>query len=77
MTVENFENSLRCYQENVPFNKFTVVMTSGKQFEIDQPGAMTFRRGIAVFISSSGVPIIFDHENVVQFIAAPNDTTAA
>ena len=69
MTTENFEQTLESLQKQTPFRPFTVVLNSGKQFEIDHPGALVHRRGIAVFISPGGVPLVFDHEGVEHFVA--------
>jgi carbamate kinase len=36
----------------------------------DRPsGALIFRDGVAVFLGPGGVPVIFDHEGVEQFVA--------
>ena len=42
---------------------------SRARFEIDHPGALIFRDGVAVFLGPGGVPVIFDHEGVEQFVA--------
>ena len=68
MTVENFENTLTTFHERRPFKPFTVVLISGRQFEVDHPGAMVHREGVAIYVAPGGVPTIFDHEGVEHFI---------
>jgi hypothetical protein len=68
MTVETFDQTLRLFQERVPYRPFTVVLHSGKQFEIDHARALVFRDGVALFAGPGGVPYIFDHEGVEHFV---------
>ncbi len=68
MTAENFENTLTTFRERAPFRPFTVVLISGKQFEVDHPGAMVHRDGVAIFVGPGGIPVVFDHEGVEQFV---------
>ena len=68
MTANNFEQTLEAFQERSPFQPFTVVLLSGRQFEIDHPRAMVHRDGVAVFVGPGGVPVVFDHEGVESFI---------
>jgi hypothetical protein len=72
MTVENFQTALDALHRRQPFRPFTVELVSGDRFEVDFPGALTTRDGIAVFIRPGGAPVIFDHESVSQFIAERN-----
>jgi hypothetical protein len=74
MTAENFERVLRGLRELQPFRVFTVELHGGHRFEVDHPGAMIVRDGVAVFIAPGGVPIWFDHESVNQIISAPANT---
>lgn len=69
MTTENFDKALAGLKDRTPFHPFTVELIGGERFEIDHPGALVVRDGVAVFISPGGVPVLFDHESVVQFIA--------
>jgi hypothetical protein len=69
MTAENFDKTLQGLRQRSPFHPFTVELIGGERFEIDHPGALVVRDGVAVFISPGGVPILFDHESVVQFEA--------
>ena len=75
MTVENFENTLTTFHERRPFKPFTVVLISGRQFEVDHPGAMVHREGVAIYVAPGGVPTIFDHEGVEHFIGDLADRT--
>jgi hypothetical protein len=68
MTADNFNQTLAAFQQRAPFRPFTVVLTSGTRFEIDHPGALVFRDGVAVFVGPGGVPVIFDHEGVEHFV---------
>ncbi len=68
MTADNFEHTLAAFRERTPFRPFTVALQSGKQFEVDHPGAMVRREGVAIFVGPGGVPVVFDHEGVEQFV---------
>ena len=69
MTTDHFDQTLAAFQQRAPFRPFTVVMGSGTRFEIDRPGALVFRDGVAVFVGPGGAPVIFDHEGVEHFLA--------
>jgi hypothetical protein len=71
MTPENFQNSLEALRKRQPFRPFTVELVSGFRFEVDFPGALVIRDGVAVFIGPGGVPVLFDHEGVSQLIGEP------
>jgi hypothetical protein len=68
MTAENFDLALRAFQRRKPFQPFTVELVSGDRFQVDHPKALVFRDGVAIFVARGGVPSIFDHEGVSQFI---------
>jgi hypothetical protein len=74
MERDNFEKSLRAFQRRRPFQTFTVELTSGDRLQIDRPEAMVLRSGVAVYISSQGVPSILDHEDVSQIIGEAKQT---
>lgn len=69
MTQENFDKTLEGLKQRTPFHPFTVELVSGQRFEVDHPGALVARDGVAVFISPGGIPVLFDHESVTQFEA--------
>jgi hypothetical protein len=69
MTAESFDKTLAGLKQRTPFHPFTVELISGQRFEVDHPGALVVRDGVAVFISPGGIPILFDHESVSQFEA--------
>jgi hypothetical protein len=71
MTAENFDRVLTGLSQNNPFRVFTVELNGGKRFEVDGPGAIVVRDGVAVFLAPGGIPVWFDHESVNQFIGAP------
>jgi hypothetical protein len=66
MLPEDFERSLRAFSRRVPFQPFTVELTSGVRIEVDHPEA--FWGGVAVSISSQGVPTPFNHQGVGRAI---------
>jgi hypothetical protein len=68
MLLQNLEWSLRALVRRTPFRPFTVELVSGPRIKVDHPEALVFRKGMAVFISARGVPILFDHESVSQVI---------
>ena len=70
MTADNFNTVLGALRETRPFRVFTVELHGGQRFEIDHPGALVVRDGVAVFLAPGGVPILFDHDSVTQIIRA-------
>lgn len=71
MTTENFDHVLETLRELCPFRVFTVELNGGKKFEVDHPGALVVRDGVAVFLAPGGIPVWFDHESVNQIIGVP------
>jgi hypothetical protein len=70
MTVENFDSMLNGLLTRRPYQVFTVELHGGERFEVDYPGTIAFRDGAAVFVAPGGIPHLFDHDSVNQFIAA-------
>lgn len=68
MTTDYFEQTLQAFQERSPYRPFTIVLLSGSQFEVDHPGALVQCEGVAIFVGSGGVPVMFDHEGVDGFV---------
>ena len=75
MTADHFEHVLEGLRQNQPFRVFTVEMQGGRRFEVDHPGALVVRDGVAVFMAPGGIPIWFDHDSVTQIVAAPASTS--
>jgi len=75
MTADNFEQVLNALRRMQPFRVFTVELHGGQRFEVDHPGALVVRDGVAVFLAPGGVPIWFDHDSVNQIVGAPNTAT--
>lgn len=67
MTAESFDHTLQAFRDRAPFQPFTVVLHSGRQFEGDHPGALVHRDGVALFVGPGGIPVVFDHEGVEHF----------
>ncbi len=76
MTAENFNTLLEGLRQRQPFQVFTVVLNGGERFEVDHANALLIREGVAVFLAPGGVPMVFDHDSVLQFILASSDTTS-
>ena len=57
-----------------PFRVFTVELHGGERFEVDHPGALVVRDGVAVFLAPGGVPIWFNQDSVNRIIGAPANT---
>ena len=68
MGTDNFDQTLNEFKKRIPFRPFTVTLVNGDRFEVDYPGALVFRDGVAVYIGSGGVPHVFDHEGVNEII---------
>jgi len=77
MEADHFDATLNALKSRSPFRSFTVVLVNGDRFEVDFPGALLVRDGVAVFIAAGGVPVIFDHEGVSQFIGDLMDQASA
>ena len=43
---------------------------------MDFPDALAVRDGVALFAAPGGVPVLFDHQSVSQFIGDQNRTSA-
>jgi hypothetical protein len=66
MTEQHFDELLMALMERRPFHPFTVELVGGERFEVDRPRATVLRNGVAVYLRPGGIPIYFDHDNVVQ-----------
>jgi hypothetical protein len=77
MTAENFDRVLQGLQRRQPYQVFTVELHGGQRFEVDHPGALVVRDGVAVFLAPGGVPIWFDHDSVNQIIGSLSDEGSA
>jgi hypothetical protein len=75
MTAENFQQVLDGLRQLQPYRVFTVELNGGRRFEVDHPGALVVRDGVAVFLAPGGVPVWFDHDSVNQIVGAPANTT--
>ena len=64
----NFDHILKTLNERKPYRPFAVALVNGDRFEVDHPDALVVRDGVAVYIGAGGVPVLFDHEGVGQFI---------
>ncbi|HLW65943.1 MAG TPA: hypothetical protein VKS79_11600 [Gemmataceae bacterium] len=71
MTADNFDNVLQALRDLRPYHVFTVELHGGQRFEVDHPGALVVRDGVAVYLRPGGVPVWFDHDSVNQIIGAP------
>ena len=74
MTADNFGTVLEALRQRQPFQVFKVELNGGQRFEVDHPGALVVRDGVAVFLAPGGVPIWFDHKSVNQIFGAPANT---
>ena len=74
MTTDNFDHTLQAFRDRSPFRPFTVVLHSGRQFEVDHR-ALVQRDGVAVFVGPGGIPVVFDHEGVEHFAGDLADRT--
>jgi hypothetical protein len=68
MELENFDRTLNAFKKRNPFRPFTVALVNGDRFEVGYPDALLVRDGVAVYLAAGGVPVIFDHEGVNQFV---------
>jgi hypothetical protein len=75
MTAENFDRVLQALRDQKPYYVFTVELHGGRRFEVDHPGALVVRDGVAVFLAPGGIPIWFDHDSVNQIVGASASTS--
>jgi hypothetical protein len=68
MEAQTFDQSLIALKKRNPFQPFTVVLVNEDRFEVDYPDAVVVRDGVAIFVAAGGIPVIFDHEGVSQFV---------
>jgi hypothetical protein len=66
MEIDTFQEALNTFLKRVPYRPFTVSLINGDRYEVDHPGAVVTRDGVAVYVAPGGVPVIFDHEGVAQ-----------
>jgi hypothetical protein len=72
MTAENFDRVMESLRQQQPFRVITVELNGGRRFEVDDPGALIVRDGVAVYLMPGGIRVWFDHESVGQIIGAMN-----
>jgi hypothetical protein len=65
-TAENFMVLLERLRQRQPFRVFSVELHGGERFEVDHPGAVIARDGMAIFLALGGVPHWFDHDSVLH-----------
>ncbi len=68
MTHEDFERVLQASQRRAPFRPFLVEFVNGEHIAVDHPEALVLRGGVAVYVSSDGIPTLFDHESVSEVV---------
>ena len=76
MTADNFMVVMEALRSRQPFHVFTVELNGGRRFEVDHPGALVARDGVAVFLAPGGVPVWFDHESVLRLVGAGAEAEA-
>lgn len=72
MGISQFERSLRAFQRRTPFRAFTVALVNGDRIQVDHLEGLVLQDGIAVFIAASGIPTLFDHTGVSEFVGEPH-----
>ena len=77
MQADAFDQTVNAFKNRKPFKPFTVALVDGDRFEVDHPGAIVVRDGVAIYVAPGGVPIIFDREGVSQFIGDLKDQASA
>jgi hypothetical protein len=68
MLAESFDSTLNAFMSRTPFQPFTVALINGDRLEVDHPKSLVWRDGVAIYVAPGGIPTIFDHEGVNQFI---------
>jgi hypothetical protein len=70
MTKDLFEQSLREFRWREPPQPFVVEVMDGTRIEVDDPKAVAFSEGAAVFLSPSYELVEFSCDNVLRIHAA-------
>ena len=73
MEATAFDATLIAFKRRRPYQPFTVALVEGDRFEVDHPDALVVRDGVAIYVKPGGIPVIFDHEGVSQFIGDLRD----
>jgi hypothetical protein len=68
MEAHDFDQTLNSFKKRNPYWPLTVEMVNGDRFGVDHPDTLVVRDGVAVYIGAGGVPVLFDHEGVIQLI---------
>jgi hypothetical protein len=77
MEQNNFDEVLLAFRRRSPFHPFTVSLINGERFEVDHPDALVVRDGVAIYVAPGGIPHIFDHQGVNEFIGDLNKRASA
>ncbi len=57
MGADNFDRTLNEFKRRTPFRPFTVTLVNGDRFEVDYPGALVVRDGVAFTSAQAGFHI--------------------
>jgi hypothetical protein len=76
MPVDNFQSILVTLLDRRPFRLFTIELHGGKRLQVGHPHAVCYQGGAAMIWAPGGVPIVFDHESVNNFVDAPVSSAA-
>ena len=66
MNSVTFTQTLSLYRRRKPFHPFTIALQNGDRFEVDHADALVIRDRTAVYLAPGGIPVVFDHEALVQ-----------
>jgi uncharacterized protein (DUF433 family) len=77
MRPKDFEDQLTALVRRVPFRPFTVELTDGAMFQVDEPRSVVCRSGKAVYLNAEGVPRLFNHADVARITPGPNGAEAS
>jgi hypothetical protein len=76
MTAEQFQQTLLANLKRRPYRPFTVVLTSGETFEVDQPQYVAHSGAAAGYIAPTGEAYLFDHTEVQEFRLSTSEAGA-
>ena len=74
MQRDNFEQSIRDFQQRAPFEQYVVELKSGRMLTVDHPEALITRAGRAVHMTPEGRLSFFDADGVAQVTELPEDS---
>jgi hypothetical protein len=76
MTKEDFQQQMRAFLRQRPFQPFTVVLDTGQRIEVDVPEAVALGGGAAGYLDPAGEATLFECEDVSEITVHTPETAS-